>query len=154
MKHTECVTILHYPSQRVNYCPAEARNAGRTLVVGIEEHSTSGKTTLGKSLAIQFGAPHIGTDSYVDRDKDADSYVGILTYIDSSCCAGRAWQVRFPLDRRDLFARHHGAMRLEVGVFVYCRRITRAGLRADDPQNSARQGRPVVMIRLGRLAVN
>jgi len=31
---------------------------------------------------------------------------------------------------------------LRVGVFVYCRRITRAGLRADDPQNSARQGRP------------
>ena len=119
------------------------RNAGRTLVVGIEGHSTSGKTTLGKLLAIRFAAPHVGTDSYVDRDKDADSYVGILDlprfktavqaepgkhdflFIDGICL-------------RDTLAQ----CGLRAGVFVYCRRITQAGLWADDPQNSTHQGRP------------
>ena len=119
------------------------RNAGRTLVVGIEGHSTSGKTTLGKLLAIRFAAPHVGTDSYVDRDKDADSYVGILDLPRFKAA------VQAELGKYDFLFIDGICLRdtlaqcgLRAGVFVYCRRITQAGLWADDPQNSTHQGRP------------
>ena len=54
------------------------RAAGPAVVVGIDGFDGTGKTTLAFALAEKLGGIRIGLDSYVDKDRDADRYVGLL----------------------------------------------------------------------------
>ena len=45
-------------------------------LIGIEGHSTAGKTTLGTDLADVCGGAAIATDTYVDRDSKVGTYPG------------------------------------------------------------------------------
>ncbi|MEH6413907.1 hypothetical protein [Pseudomonas sp. CGJS7] len=47
-------------------------------LVGIDGFDGSGKTTLAFELARQMDGIRVGLDSYVEKDRDADSYVGLL----------------------------------------------------------------------------
>lgn len=47
-------------------------------LVGIDGFDGSGKTTLAFELAWQMDGIRVGLDSYVESDRDADSYVGLL----------------------------------------------------------------------------
>src|SRR5207237_10753357 len=45
-------------------------------LIAIEGHSTAGKTVLSNALADACGGAPIRTDAFVDKDRNADRYVG------------------------------------------------------------------------------
>jgi hypothetical protein len=101
---------------------------GRTLVVGIEGHSEAGKGFLCQALANRLAAAHIKTDSYVHRDKEADSYVGRLDLPRFNAAVQAAFGKYDFLFIDGICLRDTVAQSgLRVGAFVYCRRITEAG---------------------------
>jgi len=114
----------------------------RGFVVAVEGHSTSGKSYLSKNLAKHLGASVISTDLYAREGSQAPSYVD-----------------RMALDRLSLdltrFARAGGviiegiclrdtlrALALVPRPFIYVKRISPAGLWADDLENYLEHGQP------------
>jgi hypothetical protein len=112
------------------------------LIIAVEGHSTSGKSYLSEDLAKRVGATAVSTDLYAREGSTADAYVD-----------------RMDLDRlhRDLNQfRQAGAVIIEgiclrdtlhglaivPRLFVYVKRITTAGLWADDLENYLEHGRP------------
>lgn len=88
----------------------------------------------------------------MDREKNADSYVGLLNLPRfKEAVEAKLGRCDFLfIDRiclRDTLAQ----CGLTPGAFLYCRRITQAGLWAGDPENSPRQGRPNRQDRLGSI---
>ena len=118
--------------------------SSRGTLIGVEGHSTSGKTTLSKTLADQLGGTVVSTDDYVDSGSNHDSYPR---------------RIRLGELRKDLahvrslqpvvffegicLRRTLELISLVPKIFVYCKRISRAGLWADDPQNHTENGRPL-----------
>lgn len=49
-----------------------------SCLVGVDGFDGSGKTTLAFELARQMDGIRVGLDSYVEKDRDADSYAGLL----------------------------------------------------------------------------
>ena len=111
-------------------------STGRGALVEIDGHSTSGKTHLSEILADLDQSVALGTDAYADPSRRSGNYPDRLdlkklaadlanltkarprTYIEGICL-------------RDTLAR----LRLTASLFVYCKRISQAGLWPDDPEN-------------------
>jgi hypothetical protein len=116
---------------------------GEGAIIAIEGHSTSGKTTLGEDLAERLSAASLSTDAYARPESTARSYVERLQHD----------QLRADLDRlmvnRALIVIEGIALRDTLRkvsavpqVFVYVKRMSPAGLWADDLENYLESGRP------------
>lgn len=105
-----------------------------TLIVTIDGHPGSGKSTLASALMETLGCGVLGTDTYVQKERDGERYVDLLD--------GKQLQSDF----ESLCVRHSTVLvegvciqdtleRLgqSADLLVYCKRITQAGLWADDP---------------------
>ncbi len=91
-------------------------------LIAIEGHSPAGKTFLSKALAAASGGVPIGTDTYVDKNRKADTY---LDHIMVEKLALALNQLR----------RSHRIVFIE-GI------CSPAGLWTDDPQNYLENGSP------------
>ena len=109
---------------------------GATIFVGIEGHSESGKSTLGRALARIPTWETISTDSYAAPDPSAATYLDHLD-IDRLRAALATTSPRQSIVfiegicLRDTIP----YLRISPKAYVYCQRITQAGLWADDPAN-------------------
>jgi hypothetical protein len=113
-------------------------------IIGIEGHSTSGKTTLATDLALACGGERISTDMYVDRQSDALAYSDRIFSEKLLTDLARLRREKTVVFIEGICLRD--TLRL-VGIapesFIYCKRITQAGLWADDPLNYVdAHGRP------------
>jgi len=112
-------------------------------LIAIEGHSTAGKTFLSRALAAASGGVPIGTDTYVDKNRKADTYLDHITV------------EKLGLDLNQLRRSHRivfiegiclrdtlQSLNVTPQVFVYCKRISQAGLWTDDPQNYLENGSP------------
>lgn len=114
------------------------RRVGETpgSVIGIEGHSTSGKTTLATDLALACTGERISTDMYVDRGSSANAYADRVLYekLNADLARLRLENTLIFIEGiclRDTLRR----IALSPQTFVYCKRMTQAGLWADDPLN-------------------
>ena len=113
-----------------------SRLRGAGALIAIEGHSTAGKTCLSKSLARACGGDSISTDSYVDKVRNTDTYLGriVLNKLAVALSQSRGKHPVVFIEGiclRDTLA----SLNIAPQAFVYCKRITQAGLWADDPQN-------------------
>ena len=117
-----------------------SRQTGR--VIGIEGHSTSGKSHLGKELANASGATLISTDTYARERQHGDRYQDLidLARLRADVVVGSERRFVFVegICLRDVL----NAADVKPDLFVYIKRITAAGLWADDPENYLTDGRP------------
>lgn len=67
--------------------------SAQAVLVGIDGFDGTGKTTLAFALAKKLGGIRVGLDSYIEKDREADRYVGLLRLEDLqrdliglSCC--------------------------------------------------------------------
>lgn len=105
-------------------------------LIGIEGHSTSGKTTLAIRLATVFDGACISTDNYIDRQSDAEAYsdrILVAKLLEEITRLRKTARVVFVegICLRDSLRR----VSIAPTTFIYCKRITQAGLWADDPLN-------------------
>lgn len=111
-------------------------------LVGIEGHSTSGKSTLGKKLALLSGESLFSTDEYARQRKKNDAYPDLVDVErlkrDVKAVSGRSLSFIEGICLRDVLE----SAGLKPDVFVYIKRITQAGLWADDPENYVSNGKP------------
>ena len=117
------------------------KNAGS--LIAIEGHSTAGKTVLSNALAGACGGAPIGTDGFVDKDRNADTYVDHIV-LDKLAAALNQLSREHPVVFIEGICLRDTLRSLNVTpqAFVYCKRITQAGLWADDPQNYLERGSP------------
>ncbi|HET6433404.1 hypothetical protein [Dyella sp.] len=54
------------------------KTTAQSVVVGIDGFDGTGKTTLAYALAERLGGIRVGLDSYVEKDREAERYVGLL----------------------------------------------------------------------------
>jgi hypothetical protein len=115
--------------------------SGRAQLVAIEGHSTCGKSFLARCLASAQGAIRVSTDCYADPGKVAETYTQKL---DLDALRGDLSKLcdRFEtvfvegICLRDTLS----AIGRSPDTSVYLKRITQAGLWADDPENYAPNG--------------
>jgi len=112
-------------------------------LIAIEGHPTAGKTVLSKALAAACSGAPIGTDGYVDKGRNTQTYVGHLM-LDKLAAVLNQLRRKHPvvfiegICLRDTL----GSLNIAPQAFVYCKHITQAGLWADDPQNYLEKGSP------------
>jgi hypothetical protein len=106
-------------------------------VIAIEGHSTSGKSFLTKSLGDRLEIPALETDSFARQLRSADETY--LALIDTAGLLGEISRLTNSGSRvmvegiclRDTLT----AIAIAPKLFIYVKRITAAGLWADDPDN-------------------
>jgi hypothetical protein len=113
---------------------------GRCLV-GIEGHSTSGKTMLAKALATVGGGAFFSTDGYARQRRPGERYQDLVDLArlrrDVSATGGSLILIE-GICLRDVL----DAAGLRTDTSVYVKRISPAGLWADDPENYVTDGVP------------
>lgn len=116
---------------------------GKGAVVAIEGHSTSGKTTLSKALSERLNAVPLSTDAYARPGSTAGGYVERMEHerlgadVDRMVANGALVLIE-GIALRDTLRK----VSTVPYVFIYVKRITPAGLWADDPENYLKAGRP------------
>lgn len=116
-------------------------------VIAIEGHSTTGKTTLSRDLAERLNGVSLSTDAYARPESTAGSYVERIQHerlradLDQ-LIANRSLVVVEGIALRDTLRRISAAPH----VFIYVKRITPAGLWADDLENYLQDGRPAAWL--------
>jgi len=112
-------------------------------LIGIEGHSTAGKTTLSTAFAAAIGGAAIATDNYIDRDSNANNYADRIQLeklrlaLTESRRSHQAVLIE-GICLRDTLQR----LELVPQAFIYCKRISQGGLWADDPENYLDDGSP------------
>ena len=129
----ESVELLH--TAILQTCPSGC-------FVGIEGHSTSGKTTLGKALAHASGGRLVSTDKYARQRRPGDTYATLIDVDglrrDLDTLASAQGILIEGICLRDVAER----CELQPAVFIYVKRISAAGLWVDDPENHTTDGKP------------
>ena len=112
-------------------------------LIAIEGHSTAGKTFLSKALAAASGGVPIGTDSYVDKNRKADTYLDHIMLEKLAFALNHLRQSNRIVFIEGICLRDTlKSLNIAPQAFVYCQRITQAGLWADNPQNYLENGSP------------
>lgn len=112
-------------------------------VVAIEGHSTSGKSHLGRDLAKRLDAVVLETDSYARDGSDAPTYLEAIDVgrlgSDLDRHAGEGGRVIMEgICLRDTLRE----LAITPTLFIYVKRMTPAGLWADELENYLEDGRP------------
>src|SRR5207302_9604393 len=112
-------------------------------LIAIEGHSTAGKTVLSNALADACGGAPIGTDAFVDKDRNAGKYVDLIV-LHKVAAALTQLRRKHPVVFVEGICLRDTLRSLNVTpqAFVYCKRISQAGLWADDPENYLENGSP------------
>jgi polynucleotide 5'-kinase involved in rRNA processing len=119
------------------------RPLGRQCLIAVEGHSNAGKTTLAAAIAACGSGRLFSTDSYARQRTPRDGrYLDIIDVgrlQDELVAAAAAPLIVLEgICLRDVLAE----LRSEPHAFVYVKRITPAGLWADDPENYVTNGVP------------
>src|SRR2546426_2840724 len=75
-------------------------------LIAIEGHSTAGKTVLSNALADACGGAPIGTHGFLDKDRDADTYVDHIVF-DKLAAALRSEERRVGEEGRSRWSPYH-----------------------------------------------
>ena len=122
--------------------PQSKRDFGITPLVGVEGHSTAGKSTLATDLGHRLDGRVFSTDGYVEATREVETYVEMLRLDELARDLAAAPDSFVVVEgiclRPTLRATPCGRARL----FVYCKRITQAGLWADELENYFEDGNP------------
>ncbi len=119
-----------------------ATRSSRSIFVGVEGHSTSGKTTLAKDLADLTAGKWFGTDTYGRQRRSGENYPDLIDVErlghDIALAFAYPLVVIEGICLRDVLDRAG----LQPDAFVYVKRISPAGLWVDDLANHVISGEP------------
>ena len=119
----------------------------RDAIIGLEGHSGAGKSMLAAALARACDAVVVSTDAFVDTKPNANTYLEYLS-LDrlaaalTDALAGGDTVLVEGICLRDTLR----ALGVVPELYVYVKRITPAGLWADDPDNLSEHGEPLAFL--------
>lgn len=106
-----------------------SKNTSRPVLLGIDGFDGSGKTTLAFAVANRLSGVRVGLDDYVDEDRKADSFVGLLRLEDLARDLSRLLR-RFRLVVVDgvCLSQAFAAIGTKPSSVIYVKKISQQGL--------------------------
>jgi hypothetical protein len=118
----------------------KARSKALLTVIGVEGHSTSGKTWLAEQICVRFGWTVLSTDAFLHEGCETKRYIECL---DTEKLERAVSEATRPLVIEGIaLADSLDRIGLAADLTVYCKRISPAGLWVDDLLNHTIGGVP------------
>jgi hypothetical protein len=118
----------------------KARSKAPLAVIGVDGHSTSGKTCLAEKICVCFGWTVLSTDAFLQRECETKRYIECL---DAKRLERAVSDAVRPLVIEGIaLADSLDRIGMAADLTVYCKRISRAGLWVDDLLNHTTEGEP------------
>jgi hypothetical protein len=99
------------------------------VLLGIDGFDGTGKTTLAFTLAEKLGGIRVGLDSYVEKDREADRYVGLLRLQDlARDLSGLLQCFRYVVVDGVCLSEAFAAIGVQPDLVIYVKKISPQGL--------------------------